>query len=463
MVIRSLLLVLTAAAVAMAQPTVPGSVVTPYAGVTDPGALSFASDGSLYVGRDASGSGGGSGDAVRIHRVGPGGTPVEEFGEAAIFDPDGVLVDETGSVSGIPGAVLVCGVEPSGEGRVSAVAPDQTITTVVSLTAVLPNPNYMAFDASGALLVSDSSAPGVFRFPAGGPLAFFLAPAAGTTPGPPVVDGAGRIFFSQSDGTVAVYAADGTLETASFATGIDAAGAVALGPGGPWSTDLYARGPGGTLLRIDALGMATTIGSGFTGITGLAFGPDGALYVAEFDLDRILRVEPPPPTTTSTSVPSTTTTSTTVVTSTTSTSLPSGCDGIPDGPTVASIRCRIDQLLDRVNAEPALGTFQAKLAKKLGIALAKLDEAEAQCAQGDLKKSRKRLQQVAKALAKYGHKLGSLAARKRLDETLRLDFQGAGEAIRPDVSALRDQIACGQALSAFVYRVEGCLAFVPTS
>ena len=54
------------------------------------------------------------------------------------------------------------------------------------------------------------------------------------------------------------YAADGTLENASFATGLDVSGVIALGLGGAWGTDLYARGPGGTLLRIDALGMATT-------------------------------------------------------------------------------------------------------------------------------------------------------------------------------------------------------------
>ena len=46
------------------------------------------------------------------------------------------------------------------------------------------------------------------------------------------------------------------------------------------------------------------------------------------------------------------------------------------------------------------------------------------------------------SLAKYGRTLGSLAARKRLDETLRLDFQATGKSIRLDVDTLRDQIAC---------------------
>src|SRR5215510_12230037 len=105
---------------ALADPVVPGFVVTTYADVTDPTALSFASDGTLYVGRDASGSGGGSGDAVKIHRIGPGGAPVEEFGNAALFDPDGAPVDESGTVPGTAGAVLVGGVDTAGQGRVSA-------------------------------------------------------------------------------------------------------------------------------------------------------------------------------------------------------------------------------------------------------------------------------------------------------------------------------------------------------
>src|SRR5689334_19297110 len=101
------LLSLLAVKLAAAEPVVPGFGVTPYATVPDPTALSFASDGTVYAGADATGSGGGSGDAVKIHRIGAGGAPVEEFGVAAIPDPDGVLVDETGLVSGTPGAVLV--------------------------------------------------------------------------------------------------------------------------------------------------------------------------------------------------------------------------------------------------------------------------------------------------------------------------------------------------------------------
>ncbi len=71
-----------------AQPVVPGAQTTLYARVTDPVRLSFGPDGTLFVGRDNIGSGGGNSDAVKIHRAGPGGSPVEEYGNAAITDPD---------------------------------------------------------------------------------------------------------------------------------------------------------------------------------------------------------------------------------------------------------------------------------------------------------------------------------------------------------------------------------------
>lgn len=45
----------------------------------------LAPDGTLYVGRDNTGSGGGPGDLVKNHRIGPGGSLVVEFGGTARF------------------------------------------------------------------------------------------------------------------------------------------------------------------------------------------------------------------------------------------------------------------------------------------------------------------------------------------------------------------------------------------
>src|ERR1035437_420600 len=72
---------------AKAQPAVPGATTSIYATVTDPRDLAFGADGALYAGRDNSGSGGGPADAVKIHRIGPGGSPVTEFGSVMISDP----------------------------------------------------------------------------------------------------------------------------------------------------------------------------------------------------------------------------------------------------------------------------------------------------------------------------------------------------------------------------------------
>ena len=51
----------------------------------------------------------------------------------------------------------------------------------------------------------------------------------------------------------------------------------------------------GELVRIEISGTQTVIGSAFTDASDLEFGPDGALYVSEFNNDDILRVAAAPP------------------------------------------------------------------------------------------------------------------------------------------------------------------------
>jgi hypothetical protein len=152
-------------------------------------------------------------------------------------------------------------------------------------------------------------------------------------------------------------------------------------------------------------------------------------------------------TSTSTSTSSSTSTlaptTSTSTSSSTSTTLPAGgCDGIPDGPTFASIICRLDVLVGQVNAESGLGSFQAKLAKSLVKASGRTTDAQTVCADGNVKKTKRRLKQAAKAVSKYGQRLGKRAAQKQLEEGLRLDFLGRGELIAPDVEALRAQVEC---------------------
>ena len=125
------------ASVVIAQPVVKDAVTTIYAVVPDPESLSFAADGTLYAGRDNSGSGGGYTDAVKIHRVAAGGVPVIEFGNVAVRDPDVVIVDWAGVVSGTTGAVLVGGDSP---GKISKIAPDGTVTTLSVRVRIMPTP-----------------------------------------------------------------------------------------------------------------------------------------------------------------------------------------------------------------------------------------------------------------------------------------------------------------------------------
>ena len=106
--VRSLLTALALAlllAGAQAQPVVPGATTSIYASVPQPITLGFAPDGTLCVGYNPDDTF----NAYKIHRVGPGGSPVTPFGKAGIVDPDTVLVDVVGTVSGTPGSVIVGG------------------------------------------------------------------------------------------------------------------------------------------------------------------------------------------------------------------------------------------------------------------------------------------------------------------------------------------------------------------
>lgn len=115
----------------------------------------------------------------------------------------------------------------------------------------------------------------------------------------------------------------------------------------------------------------------------------------------------------------------------------SGCANGPAAATFDSIFCRLDALIARVQAEAGLGTFQAKSVKSLQQAKARAQAAQTAT---KVKKARKALQQAAKAISGYARRLGSLGARKKLDATVRADFQHAGDPIAADLQTLRGQL-----------------------
>jgi hypothetical protein len=301
---RGLLLSLAASAFvtlpAVAVPIVPGFTVEHYADVTDPAELTFdPATGNLYVGRDASGSGGSQAEAVKIHVVGPGGAPVAEYGDTAIPDPDSVLFDTTGAISGVAGSVLVAG-RDGNEGALRAIHPDQTTHLLFHSGSGLVNPNGLKFDSTGRVIIADNLGP-VAASTGGNPTILFnLGGVNGTI----AIDANDNIYTDGPDGVIRIHAADGSLLNGNFYTDPNPGPGgfqLEFGPGGPlWGDSLYAISrDSGELIRFDSLGNPTVIGTGFGGPGGptapdLEFGPDGALYVALFSEDEVIRIIPEP-------------------------------------------------------------------------------------------------------------------------------------------------------------------------
>ncbi len=274
-----------------AAPAAPGCAAAVYASVTDPIKLSFAPDGTLFVGRDNAGSGGNNGDAVKIHRIAPGGAPVSEYGNAAIADPDAVFFDATGNISGTPGAVIVGGVTGSGssQGRLSRILPDGGVTTLFGPSSTMINPSDFVSDSSGRLLFTDFEGGKIWMMTNGTPI---LLVSGLAQPLAIAVDALDRILVNSAvESCVRLYSAEGVLLTNCFAPAAMRT-PLALGPGGFWGRGVYCVNTNGDLLAVDLAGNATRMGAGFAGLDDFAFGPDGALYASHFDNDSIWRIAP---------------------------------------------------------------------------------------------------------------------------------------------------------------------------
>ena len=137
-----------------------------------------------------------------------------------------------------------------------------------------------------------------------------------------------------------------------------------------------------------------------------------------------------------------TSTTTTSTPTTTTTTLPAGsCGSEPATATFASIDCRLDALLTDLNAAPGLGAFGPKLVKNVQTAKARKLAAEGSCRASNTKKVKKQLQQSAKALTQYAHRLNGLSARKKI-ASLRQRFLDEAAPIQSDLKTLRGSVRC---------------------
>ncbi|MCH8479416.1 MAG: hypothetical protein LAT56_15955 [Wenzhouxiangella sp.] len=280
------------AALPAAAQTVPGFTVSTYAEpVTGPVFLAFAPDGTLYAGRDTSPPGG-SIAAAFLTRIGPGGAPVENYGNTMTPDPDPVVVDVLGIVSGVPGSVLTGGnsVSPT-RGSISAIRPDQSVVELWTSTQ-WTNPSEMKFDRQGRLLFADvgsrqvwistsGEAPTVFATLPNSRTAFHLAIAPD-----------GRVFVGDGNGRISEYAANGTLLNVAYAE-FSSRVALDFGRGCGFGRDLWVlRQSTGTLHRVTAPGQIIDVGSGFTDFPyDISFGPAAKLYMSHYTGARISRIE----------------------------------------------------------------------------------------------------------------------------------------------------------------------------
>jgi sugar lactone lactonase YvrE len=269
-------------------PTVPGAQTTVYARVTDPQKLTFAPDGTLFAGRDNSGSGGGNADSVKVHRIAPGGASVTEFGTSAIPDPDAVVFDAAGTVSGVAGSVIVGGVWSGSSGALSGIAPDQSVVKFFGPVGWVVNPTDLIFDETGRLLFTDIEGGKVFTMTNATPIALFSL----SLPLDIAVDALDRIIVSsRADSVLRLYSADGAPVNLALALAQPNTPLV-RGPGGFWGNEVYFVSTNGNLHCVATNGAVRTVGAGFGGLEDFAFGPDGALYASHFENDLIWRIAP---------------------------------------------------------------------------------------------------------------------------------------------------------------------------
>jgi len=250
----------------------------------------------LYVGNCDNAASGAS-----IFRVSLDDRSVSFFG-APVWDPDAVIYDGDGLISGKPGSVLTGGgcTRPS---HITAIYPDGTAHQLWPPPPVaFNNPRDMVFDSTGRLLFTDSTGQGVFETSGENPTSLISLPSIPDSIVVGLVDEVELIIISTRDGYIRPYNLDGKPLDDPFDTKSSGSATLAFGPGGSWGTSLYAIENAsdvgdGNLVRFDPLWNRTVVGTGFDSYyTDMTFGADGFLYISDCGEGRILQVTPEPTT-----------------------------------------------------------------------------------------------------------------------------------------------------------------------
>ena len=207
-----LLLLVMSISTVVAQPSVPGFKIESYASISQPNSLSFDPSGILYAGNNN--------DPAKVYRI-DGDSAPQQYGNILLQDPDAVVFDSDGTISGYSGSVLVGGIDgpASPTGYLAAILPDESTITIFGPGSGLVNPGDMLFDAGGRLLLADVFAGRVFFSNDGISLntlidGVYLA-------GELALDEYGNIYVSQHMGAISKYTSDGILLDGSFVTGLD--------------------------------------------------------------------------------------------------------------------------------------------------------------------------------------------------------------------------------------------------
>ncbi|MCP3958924.1 MAG: DUF11 domain-containing protein, partial [bacterium] len=265
-------------AVAGAQTGALGYQVQTFASVNGPFHLFFDGSGNLFVGNGA-----GSGP---IRKVTPAGV-VSNHG-ANISDPDGVVVDLAGTISTLGAGSVLTG---NNVGQIWEISPDG-LTTQVLLNGSAPavaNPQQFAYN--GADLLWSNCGAGTIGVLVGTVAQVYATPNAGGSACGIAVSPAGIVYVATASSGNDIRRSDGTV----VASGLSLPDALAYDPGTFYGGGLVVVERNAN--RVTAVdpdtGATTVLATGFDAPRGVAFSPQGVLYVsADGSADAIYRVVP---------------------------------------------------------------------------------------------------------------------------------------------------------------------------